>query len=87
MGKKTMTPKSKTLIKIKGEFYVTNMEELRKLKTFNVYVKTPIDIKQKKFCFVVFEKKRYLADVVTGSLYSTFTGYCMSTNQLKLVSV
>ena len=53
MGKKTMTPKSKTLIKIKGEFYVTNMEELRKLKTYNVYVKTPIDIKQKKFCFVV----------------------------------
>jgi hypothetical protein len=79
--------KTKTMIKTKGEFYVTNMEELRKLKTFNAYVKTPLDIKLRAFCFVVIDKKRYLADAVTGSLYSTFTGFCMSTNQLKLVSV
>ena len=81
-----MTPPKPTApIKAQGEFYVTNVEVLRKLKTFKVYVKTPIDIKLKKFCFVIFEKQRYLADVVTGSLYSTMTGYCMSTPQLKLV--
>ncbi|NBW17491.1 MAG: hypothetical protein EBR82_56875 [Caulobacteraceae bacterium] len=73
-------------IKSKGEFYITNMEELKKAKTFNVYVKTPLNIKLRAFCFVVLDKKRYLADVVTGSLYSTLTGYCMSTPQLKIIS-
>lgn len=70
-----------------SEFYISSdkIPALEKGKTFEVYVKTPIDIKRKKFCFVEVDEKRYLADIITGSLYSTMTGYCMSTNQLKLV--
>jgi len=62
------------------------MEGLRKLPSFEVYVKTLYGTKPRKFCFVSIRGKRYLADVVTGSLYDTFTGACMSTHQLKLVS-
>jgi len=70
-----------------SEFYISSekVPALEKERTFEVYVKTPIDIKRKKFCFVEVDEKRYLADIITGSLYSPMTGYCMSTNQLKLV--
>ena len=70
-----------------SEFYISSDKilALEKGRTFEVYVKTPLDIKRKKFCFVEVDGKRYLADIITGSLYSTITGYCMSTNQLKLV--
>ena len=54
-------------------------------RTFKVYVRNPIGINLREFCFVFVEGKRYLADVITGSLYSTMTGYCMSTRQRKLV--
>ena len=65
------------------------MEDMRKAnkdKTFEIYVRTPIDIKLRKFCFVTYGDNRLLVDYVTGSIYSTSTGYCTSTNQLRLVS-
>ena len=65
------------------------MEDMRKAnkdKTFEIYVRTPIDIKLRKFCFVTYGDSRLLVDYVTGSIYSTTTGYCTSTNQLRLVS-
>jgi hypothetical protein len=62
------------------------MEGLKKRPSFEVYVKTLYGIKPRDFCFVDISGKRYLADVITGSLYDTFTGECMSTHQLKLVS-
>lgn len=64
----------------------SHMEGLRRLPSFEVYVKTLYGIKPRYFCFVDISGKRYLADVITGSLYDTFTGACMSTHQLKLVS-
>lgn len=59
--------------------------DLEEEKTFDYDVKTPTEIKRRKFCFVVLSGERYLADIITGSLYSTTTGYCMSTEQLKIV--
>ena len=62
------------------------MDGLKKRPSFEVYVKTLYGIKPRLFCFVTISGKRYVADVVTGSLYNTFTGACMSTHQLQLVS-
>lgn len=65
------------------------MEDMRKANkhnTFEIYVRTPIDIKLRKFCFVMYGRRRLLVDYVTGSIYSTLTGYCASTNQLRLVT-
>jgi hypothetical protein len=74
------------LKKAKGEWYIYTMEELRKVKkTFPVYVKAINRISLRLFCFVYIDNKRYLVDTVTGSMYSTFTGECMSTTQLKLI--
>jgi len=71
-----------------GVMYIESfyMETLKKLPSFEVFVKTLYGIKPRYFCFVDISGKRYLADVMTGSLYDTFTGDCMSTHQLKLVS-
>lgn len=70
-----------------NEFYLSSekIPALEKEKTFKVYVRNPLGIKLREFCFVFVEGKRYLADVITGSLYSTMTGYCTSTRQLRLV--
>jgi len=74
------------LKKAKGEWYIYTMEELRKVtKTFPVYIKSFERISLRSFCFVCIDNKRYLVDTVTGSMYSTFTGECMSTPQLKLI--
>ena len=61
-------------------------EQVRKSKSFKIHVKTPLGINLRSFCFVLVNGKRFLADVITGSLYSTMTGYCMSTQQLRLVT-
>ena len=68
-------------------FYLNSegMLGIRKERTFNVHVRTPLCINLRTFCFVSVEGKRRLADVVTGSLYCTMTGYCTSTKQLQLV--
>lgn len=65
------------------------MEDMRKTfkhNTFNIYVRTPTDVKLRAFCFVPYGNKRLLVDYVTGSIYSTVDGCCTSTNQLRLVS-
>jgi len=74
------------LKKAKGEWYVYPMEELKKVKSFPVYVNSLGRISLRSFCFVHIDNKRYLVDSVTGSMYSTFTGECMSTPQLKIIS-
>ena len=74
--------------KKKPDNFYLNAESMLGIKherTFKVYVRNPLGINLREFCFVFLEGKRYLADVITGSLYSTMTGYCMSTRQLKLV--
>jgi len=64
----------------------SHVDGLKKKPSFEIYVKTLYGIKPRLFCFVTISGKRYVADVVTGSLYNTFTGACMSTHQLQLVS-
>ena len=54
-------------------------------KTFTVYVKTPFGVNPREFCFVFIDGERQLVDAVTGSFYCTKTGYCKSTNQLRLI--
>lgn len=75
------------LKKAEGEWYIHTMEELKRIKkTFPVYIKSFDRISLRSFCFVCIDNKRYLVDTVTGSMYSTFTGECMSTPQLKIIS-
>ena len=71
-----------------NRFYIDSylMESLKRNPSFYIRVKTPLGINLREFCFVLVDNKRYVADVITGSLYSTFTGYCTSTQQLQLVS-
>jgi hypothetical protein len=70
-----------------NDFYLSSekVTPLKDAKTFNIYVKNPLGINLREFCFVTLEGKRRLVDVVTGSFYCTMTGYCKSTKQLQLV--
>ena len=73
------------LKKAKGEWYVYPAEELKKVKSFPMYVKSFERISVRSFCFVDIENKKYLVDSITGSMYSPCTGECMSTPQLKIM--
>jgi len=70
-----------------NEFYLKSegMLDIKHERTFEVYVRHPLGINLREFCFVTLEGKRRLVDVVTGSFYCTMTGYCTSTKQLRLV--
>ena len=70
-----------------GDFYLSSekVTPLKDKKTFKIYVKNPLGINLRKFCFVFVDGRRRLVDVITGSFYCTMTGYCMSTKQLQLV--
>ena len=84
-----MSEKKKSSKKKVASFFADSQDvwdQIRKSKPFKIHVKTPLGIGLRTFCFISVEGKRILADVITGSFYSTLTGYCMSTQQLQLVS-
>lgn len=69
-------------------FYISDIEQkktLGKLRTFKIYVQTPLGVRHRDFTFMWLGGKRLLVDAITGSIYNTMTGFCSSTNQLKLI--
>lgn len=64
-----------------------SIEKLGSQKKFKVHILSPLGLNRRVVSFVTIFDRRYIADVVTGTLYSTLTGRCMTSDQRRIVSV
>jgi hypothetical protein len=71
---------------------ITGIERMKRIPAIELELHTPYGKKRKKFCVAQVHDKKwggkdYLIDRITGTLYDTQTGECLTTPQLRVLNI